>query len=235
VRRETTNRIRFAIEELLPPIVRDSFLFRNAAKIVWGSHIDRLAEFRARAPFLDASEYEALYRDHPRVHHDTDNSTACLELITAYVAGDTLCDVGCGTGHLLRHIRNTSERAFKRLVGVDFVLPAGISDPDIEFREAMIEKLPFAERAFDTVLCTHVLEHILDYRAAIAELRRITRKRLIIVVPRERESIYAFNPHFNFFPYRHSFLRAMIPVPAHNLCLDVGRDIFYMEDHQEAQ
>ena len=62
-------------------------------------------------------------------------------------------------------------------------------------------------------MCTHVIEHILDYRAAIAELRRITGRRLIIVVPRERESIYAFNPHFNFFPYRHSFLRAMIPVP----------------------
>jgi ubiquinone/menaquinone biosynthesis C-methylase UbiE len=99
----------------------------------------------------------------------------------------------------------------------------------------MIEKLPFADRAFDTVVCTHVIEHILDYRAAIAELRRITGRRLIIVVPRERESIYAFNPHFNFFPYRHSFLRAMIPVPAQNLCLDVGRDIFYMEDREPVQ
>ena len=40
----------------------------------------------------------------------------------------------------------------------------------------------------------------------------------IIVVPREREGIYTFNPHLNFFPYRHSFLRAMIPVPV-NLSL----------------
>ena len=47
-------------------------------------------------------------------------------------------------------------------------------------------------------------------------------------MPRERESIYAFNPHLNFFPYSHSFLRAMIPVPAH-VCCDIGRDIYYLE------
>ena len=78
-------------------------------------------------------------------------------------------------------------------------------------------------------MCTHVIEHILDLRGAIAELRRIARRRLIIVVPREREGIYTFNPHLNFFPYAHSFLRAMIPVPANHVCCDIGRDIYYME------
>ena len=63
--------------------------------------------------------------------------------------------------------------------------------------------------------------------------RRIARRRLIIVVPREREGIYTFNPHFNFFPYSHSFLRAMIPVPADHVCEDIGRDIYYREDLAE--
>ena len=58
----------------------------------------------------------------------------------------------------------------------------------------------------------------------------ITSRRLIIVVPRERESVYTFNPHLNFFPYKHSFLRAMIPVPKNHVCYDIGRDIYYMED-----
>ena len=124
MRRETTNRISFAIEELLPPIVRDSFLFRNAAKAVWGRHIDALADFRTRAPFLDASEYEALYRAHPRVHEDTDNSDSLPRPHhPATSPARRLCDVGCGTGHLLRQIGNASG-SFRRLVGVDFVLPA---------------------------------------------------------------------------------------------------------------
>jgi hypothetical protein len=69
-----------------------------------------------------------------------------------------------------------------------------------------------------------------DYRAAIAELRRVAARRLIIVVPREREYRYTFNPHVNFFPYTHSFLRAMMPVPDSHMCREVGRDIYYRED-----
>ena len=44
--RETTNRIRFVIEDVLPPILRDSALFRQAASLVWGKHITKLAKFR---------------------------------------------------------------------------------------------------------------------------------------------------------------------------------------------
>ena len=40
---------------------------------------------------------------------------------------------------------------------------------------ARIETLPFDDGAFDTVICTHVIEHVLEYRQAIAELRRIAR------------------------------------------------------------
>jgi SAM-dependent methyltransferase len=227
--RTTTNRIRYFIEEFLPPIVRDSKLFRAAARMAWGDHIDVLADFRRRAPLLTDAEYEKLYREHPRVHEGTDNSDACIERIIGDVVGSSVCDVGCGTGHLLRLIRARLGDRSVRYIGVDFIIPDQFRSDGFDFIEAPIEKLPVADQAFDTVICTHVIEHILDYRAAIAELRRITRKRLIIVVPREREGIYTFNPHFNFFPYLHSFLRAMIPIPAEFECVDIGRDIYYTE------
>ena len=60
--RETTNRIRFVLEDMLPPVVRDSRLFRGVARLAWGEHIDRLASFRARAPFLTEAEYEEIIR-----------------------------------------------------------------------------------------------------------------------------------------------------------------------------
>lgn len=227
--RETTNRIRFVIEELLPPIIRDSRIFRAAARRVWGAHIDALADFRKRAPLLTPQEYEALYKEHPRVHDGTDNSEACIEKILAGIEGESLCDVGCGTGHLLRVIRSRLGASVQRYVGVDFIVPDQFRSEGFEFVEAPIERLPFADESFDTVICTHVIEHILDYRAAITELRRVARRRLIIVVPQEREGIYTFNPHFNFFPYPHSFLRAMIPLPPTFTCENVGRDIYYRE------
>jgi SAM-dependent methyltransferase len=232
VRREASNTIRFVIEDLLPPIVRDSGLFRLAAGAVFRG-VDSAASFRKRAPFLSEQEYLSFYRDWPRVHAETDNSSACLRRIAKDIVGRSVCDVGCGSGYLIRYIRDHSPGA-KRFVGVDIVTPPVAENVNIEFFEGNAENLPFADRAFDTVVCTHVIEHILDYRKALAELRRITAKRLIVVVPIEREGLYTFNPHFNFFPYTHSFLRAMIPVPERHVCVRLGRDIYYREDPQVA-
>jgi SAM-dependent methyltransferase len=229
VRREATNAIRFVIEDILPPIVRDSGLFRLAAGSVFRG-VEAAANFRKRATFLSEQEYVAFYRDWPRIHAETDSSIQCLKQIAAEVVGDSVCDVGCGSGFLVRYIRDESAAKPKRLVGVDIVAPEPGAGEPVEFFEGKAEKLPFADNEFDTVVCTHVLEHILDYRAALAELRRITARRLIVVVPMEREGLYTFNPHFHFFPYTHSFLRAMIPVPERHICVRLGRDIYYRED-----
>ncbi len=234
MKREATNKIRFVIEDLLPPIVRDSGLFRLAAGLAFKG-VDAAANFRKRAPFLSEQEYVSFYRDWPRVHAETDNSNQCLSRIAQDVVGHSVCDIGCGSGYLIRYIRDNSPVKVKRLVGVDIVVPHLPNNTDIEFFEGKAEKLPFADREFDTVVCTHVIEHILDYRAALAELRRITAKRLIVVVPMEREGLYTFNPHFNFFPYTHSFLRAMIPVPGHHVCVQLGRDIYYREDQAHGE
>lgn len=216
------------IEELLPPVVRDSQLFRWAARLAWSEHVDVFALARERAAFLTDEEYAAIYRDYPRIHEETDNSDACVERIARDIVGHSVCDVGCGTGALLRRLREARSDIL-RWVGID-VTPAAPADGTIEYRSGKIECLPFADGEFDTVICTHVLEHVLDYPRAIAELRRVARRRLIVVVPREREGRYTFNPHFNFFPYVHSFLRAMQPVPASHFCEDVSRDIYYRED-----
>jgi len=229
MRRETTNRLRYVLEDILPAAIRDSALFRVVAEMAWGKHISRLSDFRRRAPFLTAEEYETLYREHPRVHDETDCSEKCIDMIAQELVDGSICDVGCGTGALLNRLAQ-KRPDLTRKVGVDFVVEDAAELEGIEAVSARIEELPFEDGAFDNVVCTHVIEHILDYRAAIAELRRITRKRLIIIVPREREYLYTFNPHFNFFAYPHSFLRAMIPVPDEFVCIDIGRDIYYRED-----
>ena len=208
--RETTNKIRFVLEDVLPAFMRDSRAFKGFASLIWGKHIGDLARFRERAPFLSDEEYEALYKHHPRVHEGTDNSENCLLRMAQDVVGTSICDVGCGTGFTLGRIRE-ARADVSRFVGVDFAIDDANALTGIEYFAAKVENLPFKDGEFDTVICTHVIEHVLDYRAAIAELRRITKKRLIIVVPREREYRYTFNPHFNFFPYTHSFLRAMQP------------------------
>jgi len=46
-----------------------------------------------------------------------------------------------------------------------------------------VNRLPFKDRAFDSVLCSHTMEHVEDPDAFFAELRRIGRRITIVLPP----------------------------------------------------
>ena len=50
---------------------------------------------------------------------------------------------------------------------------------------ADIARLPFPPLAFDLVMAIEVLEHVVDPAAALAELVRVSRGRMVLSVPRE--------------------------------------------------
>lgn len=232
MKRESTNRIRYVLEELLPPALRDSPPMRWLFRLYWGDLVDRLEAFRSHAHDVSDEDYAQIYADLPRIQQGTDNSEACIEAIVGFTLPGEVVDVGCGTGELLSRLGQSAVADALTLTGVDIHVDEDTRTafPGVSFEESKVEALPFADDAFDTVICTHVLEHILDIRAAVAELRRVCRGRLIIVVPKEREHRFTFNPHLHFFPYRHSFLKHMLPVPGDAICRQIGRDFFYSED-----
>lgn len=240
--REQSNRIRWFIEDVIPPFVSDSRLFAWLMACAYSPVIYEFARFRTRAHHVTRNEYDAIYRSFERIQDSTDNSVATLEAIAEAITSNikapySIADIGCGSGYTLNwlHTHLPPEKRPDRLVGVDFQISEKVCQkyPHITFQQADIESLPFEDRAFDVVLCTHTLEHILDIRAAISELRRICARKLILVVPREREKKYTFNLHLHFFPYLHSFLKVLHPLPPHYTCLDIQRDIFYMENIQD--
>jgi SAM-dependent methyltransferase len=229
MKRETTNAIRTVLEEWLPPVVRDSSAMRWLFRQHWGRLVDDLESFRTRIAFISDEEYHSIYERLPRVQDETDNSEACIAEISKSIVGGTVLDVGCGTGYLVDHLAKDHPR--RKFTGLDFIIEEGTRtrSANIKFVEGKVEALPFADKSFDTVICTHVLEHVLDLAGAVRELRRVAQRRLIIVVPQEREYRFTFNPHVHFFPYPHSFLRYMTPVPTRYRCESVGRDFYYVE------
>jgi hypothetical protein len=61
-------------------------------------------------------------------------------------------------------------------------LSADLADPRAMLR-LDVERLPFADGAFDAILCSHVLEHVPDDRAAMRELRRVLRPGGLALLP----------------------------------------------------
>jgi ubiquinone/menaquinone biosynthesis C-methylase UbiE len=158
-----------------------------------------------------------------------DLNRRCIERIMADVAGSSVLDAGCGRGYMIARLARAD--AGRTCVGVD-INPPDLPDRPVNltFERGWLGRLPFAAGSFDTVICTHTLEHILELDAAVAELRRIARRRLILVVPREREGRYAFNLHVHFFPYLHSFLNRIGAPAGRSECTLVDGDIYYRED-----
>ncbi len=68
---------------------------------------------------------------------------------------------------------DASDARLRERPGLDYL------SADIDGSQAMmaadITRLPFDDAAFDSVLCSHVLEHVPDEAAALRELRRVLR------------------------------------------------------------
>jgi SAM-dependent methyltransferase len=67
------------------------------------------------------------------------------------------------------------------------VIATDLSMPDVDIH-ADITRLPFSNETFDTVICSHVLEHIPNDSAAMSELYRILADEgcALIIVPKDK-------------------------------------------------
>lgn len=196
---------------------------------VFGRKYRDFAEFKKRGLSMTMEEFSAAYRrtaDVSEIQGETDLNETCTEAILSHIGGGTVLEAGCGRGYLARRVVEVAER----VVACDIVVKESLRESKaIQYDEANLESLPYADDEFNTVVCTHTLEHVQRIHPALAELRRVARNRLIIVVPRERPYRYSFNLHLHFFPYPWSWEAVAGVVPGSKL-LDLG-DWFYVEDN----
>ena len=114
------------------------------------------------------------------------------ELVRAELPCESFLDAGCGDG---RYLRALDSELPERIAGVDIseriLETAHTAIPRAELRQGNLEALPFEDASFDLVLCTQVIEHVLDATAGVAELVRVLRGggRLVISTDNERNVV----------------------------------------------
>lgn len=85
---------------------------------------------------------------------------------------DKVMEVGCGAGHILERVPNG------KLYGID------ISDIQIkrakrrlgdkaELQKSPGEEIPYTDKYFDKILCSEVIEHVLDPAPLLKEMKRV--------------------------------------------------------------
>ena len=112
-------------------------------------------------------------------------------------SGYRILDIGCGNG---RHMGEAIRLKGVSIIGADInmndLLEAKKRLDDLEklgfgrglwgFNVAEITRLPFRDHSFDAVICSEVLEHIVEEKTAVSEISRILKpgRFLALSVPR---------------------------------------------------
>ena len=225
--RELSLKIRNVLDDWLPPAVRDSpIVMVPLLYAVFGRKYREFADFKAGGFALTPEEFADAYRRTAGldVQGETDLNDRCVDAVLAGIKGGSVLEVGCGRGFLARKLVEVADQ----VTACDIVLASGSTGSErLQFLEASAEGLPFADNFFDVVVCTHTLEHVQRLDIALAELRRVARQRVIIVVPKERPYRFSFNLHLHFFPHAWSW-QAVAGVVEGAVLIDLG-DWFYVE------
>lgn len=113
--------------------------------------------------------------------------------VLSHIQFESLLDVGGGEGYkaaLIKRIYRVnvkscelSEEACKR-AGEIFQISSDTAD---------IHQLPYPDHSFDIVLCSEALEHVTNWKKALDELIRISKKAVILTLPHESEQFVQQN------------------------------------------
>ncbi|HET9481567.1 MAG TPA: class I SAM-dependent methyltransferase [Candidatus Polarisedimenticolia bacterium] len=129
-----------------------------------------------------------------------------LDLLPPRIPAPAL-DNGCGTGILLPDLTDRCDAVFAIDLSPDMLAQAAQRAPGVDLREGDLEKLPFPDGFFRTVICRGSLHHVPSREKAFAEAFRVLAPGglLALTEPSDdfppvrwaRAALYRFSSHFD--------------------------------------
>jgi len=233
VKRSLSNKIRYLMDDWLPPVIRDARWFMVPLLRIWFKNdVGNVVAFKERAYQISEDEFYKIYNENKSLGNDrpTDLSEKSIEWIEkkCIKGAHSLLDVGVGRGFFAGKMVGK----FTRVAGCDILDAIKING--VEYRKASIENLPYHDKEFEVVTCFHTLEHTRHLELAIREIQRVCSKQLLIVVPRQRAYQYTFDHHLHFFPFSYSLARYFLNGKVNVCCLDGDWHLEWTPDNSQA-
>jgi len=233
VNRKITSSISWILDNLMPPILRDSrILMSMLMHPLFREKTKHFLTFKDDISISDEEQLLKYYELLGDVHikRVTDLNQKCVNYIVDNVIGERILDIACGTGYLAKKIALLNSD--KNIVGIDFNLSTKIDGKinNLELKKGSILNIAYEDKYFDTVICAHTLEHLYDPQNALYELRRVTKKRLIIILPKQREYKFTYDLHLHFYPYKYT-LFSRLGIDKDALVLIMSNDYLIVENY----
>ena len=112
-----------------------------------------------------------------------DHAWSLLLEVVRNIVGDSVLDVGCGTGMALSIMKALFPWRTCRGIDPSTAASSIWKARGIEVDVGSATNLPYANNSWESVYSSHAIEHIDDDKTAVKEILRVTRRRTIIVVP----------------------------------------------------
>ena len=224
--RKVTNAIRYVMDEILPPVIRDNRYFMYPFFYIWfkGKNIRQIMDFKSLVYNMSEEEFSEFYRKRDSLAKDrpTDLSQVSIDYMLDHLVdgAQSLLDVGCGNGYFLEQ----ASAKVSKTCGCDVLKEVKMDHSD--YVQGNIEALPFEDNAFDIVSCHHTLEHVINLDQSIAEIKRVARKQVLVVVPCQRYFYYTLDEHIHFFPIKEMLEHRMGMKKFH--CQNINGDLVYL-------
>jgi len=106
-----------------------------------------------------------------------------FDFVEEYAVGKKVLDVGSAQGWYIKYLKDLG---FK-VTASD--IEKTLAFADVPFVQTVGAELPFADNSFDTVLAINIIEHVEDEKKILAELHRVTKRRLLLSVPNSEDDL----------------------------------------------
>jgi ubiquinone/menaquinone biosynthesis C-methylase UbiE len=124
--------------------------------------------------------------NHPVVKAFVEPKIDFIKENIGHIENIIVLDVGCGNGYFTSNFSK-----FSYTVGLDYSRFMLSINPCNKLIQSSALSLPFKDNRFDLVFCSNLLHHIDDPTKAIKEMKRVSRKFVIISEPNRNNPLMA--------------------------------------------